>query len=175
MKVEEFEKLLAGFYEGNTDEQEEELLKEAFRTDEVPGHLLTDKRLFQSLLEQEVNVENAPAGLESKLSRLIDEKAAEEQMFFHRNKVKRNWHWIGGIAATVLLLIGIGYAIPNIGEDKCPPALQDTFSDPEAAYRALQATLIEVSTHLNKGIEQIEATRLDVLTVNREIRNEIQR
>lgn len=146
-----------------------------FRTDEVPGHLLTDKRLFQSLLEQEVNVENAPAGLESKLSRLIDEKAAEEQMFFHRNKVKRNWHWIGGIAATVLLLIGIGYAIPNIGEDKCPLALQDTFSDPEAAYRALQATLIEVSTHLNKGIEQVEATRLDVLTVNREIRNEIQR
>ena len=51
MKVEEFEKLLAGFYEGNTDEQEEELLKEAFRTDEVLGHLLTDKRLFQSLLE----------------------------------------------------------------------------------------------------------------------------
>lgn len=81
MKVEEFEKLLAGFYEGNTDEQEEELLKEAFRTDEVPGHLLTDKRLFQSLLEQEVNVENAPAGLESKLSRLIDEKATGADVF----------------------------------------------------------------------------------------------
>ena len=31
MKVEEIERLLAEFYEGNTNEQEEELLKEAFR------------------------------------------------------------------------------------------------------------------------------------------------
>ena len=36
MKVEEIERLLAEFYEGNTNEQEEELLKEAFRTEEVP-------------------------------------------------------------------------------------------------------------------------------------------
>ena len=35
MKVEEIERLLAEFYEGNTNEQEEELLKEAFRTEEV--------------------------------------------------------------------------------------------------------------------------------------------
>ena len=39
MKVEEIERLLAEFYEGNTNEQEEELLKEAFRTEEVPEHL----------------------------------------------------------------------------------------------------------------------------------------
>ena len=39
MTVEEIERLLAEFYEGNTNEQEEELLKEAFRTEEVPEHL----------------------------------------------------------------------------------------------------------------------------------------
>ena len=33
MTVEEIERLLAEFYEGNTNEQEEELLKEAFRTE----------------------------------------------------------------------------------------------------------------------------------------------
>lgn len=175
MKVEEIERLLADFYEGNTDEQEEERLKEAFRTEEVPEHLLADKKLFLGLLDQEMNVENAPAGLESKLSRLIDEKAEEEQLFFRRNKVKRNWCWAGGIAATILLLTGIGYAVSSIGEGIRPPTPQDTFSDPEAAYKALQATLIEVSTNLNKGIEQVEATQLDVSMVNLEIRNEIQR
>ena len=46
MKVEEIERLLAEFYEGNTNEQEEELLKEAFRTEEVPEHLQKDKKLF---------------------------------------------------------------------------------------------------------------------------------
>ena len=43
MKVEEIERLLAEFYEGNTNEQEEELLKEAFRTEEVPEHLQKEK------------------------------------------------------------------------------------------------------------------------------------
>ena len=92
MKVEEIERLLAEFYEGNTNEQEEELLKEAFRTEEVPEHLQKDKKLFLSFFPGEV-VDNVPAGLEDKLSRMIDEKADEEQRFFHRNKAKRNWRW----------------------------------------------------------------------------------
>ena len=160
MKVEEIERLLAEFYEGNTNEQEEELLKEAFRTEEVPEHLQKDKKLFLSFFPGEV-VDNVPAGL-------------EEQRFFHRNKAKRNWRWIGGIAATILVLVGVGYGITNMGEDMRPPTPQDTFSDPEAAYKALQATLIEVSANLNKGIEQIEETRIDVTKVNQEVRKEIQ-
>lgn len=121
MKVEEIERLLAEFYEGNTNEQEEELLKEAFRTEEVPEHLQKDKKLFLSFFPGKV-VDNVPAGL----------------------------------------------------EDMRPPTPQDTFSDPEAAYKALQATLIEVSANLNKGIEQIEETRIDVTKVNQEVRKEIQ-
>ena len=173
MTVEEIERLLAEFYEGNTNEQEEELLKEAFRTEEVPEHLQKDKKLFLSFFPGKV-VDNVPAGLEDKLSRMIDEKAEEEQRFFHRNKAKRNWRWIGGIAATILVLVGVGYGITNMGEDMRPPTPQDTFSDPEAAYKALQATLIEVSANLNKGIEQIEETRIDVTKVNQEVRKEIQ-
>lgn len=174
MKVEEIERLLAAFYEGNTNEQEEELLKEAFRTEDVPECLQKDKKLFLSFFSREV-VEDVPAGLEDKLSRMIDEKAEEEQRFFRRNKSQRNWRWIGGIAATILLLIGIGFGITNMGKDMRPPTPLDTFSDPEAAYMALQATLMEVSTNLNKGIEQVEATQMDVTKVNQEICKEIQR
>ena len=165
MTVEEIERLLAEFYEGNTNEQEEELLKEAFRTEEVPEHLQKDKKLFLSFF---------PGKVVDNVSRMIDEKAEEEQRFFHRNKAKRNWRWIGGIAATILVLVGVGYGITNMGEDMRPPTPQDTFSDPEAAYKALQATLIEVSANLNKGIEQIEETRIDVTKVNQEVRKEIQ-
>ena len=50
MKVEEIERLLAEFYEGNTNEQEEELLKEAFRTEEVPEHLQKDRSSFYRML-----------------------------------------------------------------------------------------------------------------------------
>ena len=169
MKVEEIERLLAAFYEGNTNEQEEELLKEAFRTEEVPQHLQKDRKIFLSFFCQEMVVD-VPAGLEDRLSRMIDEQAEEEQRFFHRNKSKRNWRWIGGIAATVLLLLGIGYGVTGIGRDMCPPTPQDTFSDPEAAYKVLQATLMEVSTNLNKGVEQVEETRLDLTKVNQEVK-----
>ena len=173
MKVEEIERLLAEFYEGNTSEQEEALLKEVFRTEEVPEHLQKDRKLFLSFFPGET-VEEVPAGLEDKLSRMIDGKAEEEQRFFRRNKARRNWRWIGGIAATVLLLVGMGYGITNVGEKMRPPTSRDTFSNPEDAYKVLQATLLEVSVNLNKGIEQIEETQQDVTKVNREIMKEIQ-
>ena len=173
MKVEEIERLLAAFYEGNTDEREEESLKEALRTEELPERLRKEKELFLHLFSEEA-VEAAPAGLEEKLNRLIDEKAEEEQLFFRRNKAKRNWRWVGGIAATLLLLVGMGYGITSAGEGMRPPTSRDTFSNPEDAYKALQATLLEVSVNLNKGIEQIEETQKDVTKVNREIMKEIQ-
>ena len=55
MTVEEIERLLAEFYEGNTNEQEEELLKEAFRTEEVPEHLQKDKKLFSAFSREVVD------------------------------------------------------------------------------------------------------------------------
>ena len=52
-----------------------------------------------------------PAGLGDRLSRLIDEKAEEEQRFFRPNKSRRNWRWIGSVAATILVIIGSGYGV----------------------------------------------------------------
>ena len=145
-----------------------------FDTEDMPDIPAFEEKISSEPPKVHYNTDNVPAGLEDKLSRMIDEKAEEEQRFFHRNKAKRNWRWIGGIAATILVLVGVGYGITNMGEDMRPPTPQDTFSDPEAAYKALQATLIEVSANLNKGIEQIEETRIDVTKVNQEVRKEIQ-
>ncbi|WP_291529578.1 hypothetical protein [Bacteroides sp. UBA939] len=174
MKVEEIERLLAEFYEGNTTESQEEILKDYFRTAEVPGNLHKDKEIFLSLYQDANQEVEVPAGLVDKLSLLIDKKAEEEQRFFIRNKSKRNWRWIGSIAATVLLLIGIGYGTGNLDKDICSPP-RDTFSDPEQAYRVLQATLMEVSTNLNNGLSEVEKTQLDIITVNQEVKQEIQR
>lgn len=176
MKVEEIERLLAEFYEGNTTESQEEILKDYFRHGEVPPHLQKEKELFSSLFCSPSAVDDTlPQALEGKLSRLIDEKAAEEQRFFLPNKSRRNWRWIGGIAATVFLLLGIGYSIGNFGRDMCPPTPQDTFSDPRVAYEVLQATLMEVSVNLNKGIEQVAETQEDVTRINKELIKEIKR
>ena len=110
MKVEEIERLLAEFYEGTTTESQEEVLRNYFRTTEVPGHLLKDKEIFLNLCpdaDQDIEV---PAHLEDKLNLLIDEMAEKEQHFFRPNNSKNSWRWIE-VAATILLLIGIGYGL----------------------------------------------------------------
>ena len=175
MKVEEIERLLAEFYEGNTTEGQEEALKDYFRQGEVPPHLQKEKELFLTLFASPSAIDTAPEALEEKLSRLIDEKAEEEQRFFLPNRSRRNWRWIGGIAATVFLLLGIGYSISNLGQNMRPPTPEDTFSDPRIAYEVLQATLMEVSVNLNKGIEQVTETQEDVTKINKEVIKEIKR
>ncbi|MDO4163229.1 MAG: hypothetical protein Q4D56_02410 [Bacteroides sp.] len=175
MKVEEIEKLLVKFYEGTAIESEEKWLEDAFRTGEVPEHLQADRRIVLALRGSDTEAEDVPVGLADRLNRMIDAKAEEEQRFFRRNRAKRNWRWIGGIAATVLLLIGMAYGIANFGTKACPPTPQDTFTNPEDAYRALQATLIEMSANLNAGIEQMKETQQDMAHINQEIRNEIKR
>ena len=139
------------------------------------GKWQKDKEIFLSLYQDANRDVEVPEGLGDKLSLLIDEKAEEEQRFFSPNKSKRNWRWIGSVAATILVIIGIGYGVENLGRGVCPPTPQDTFSDPEEAYQVLQATLMEVSTNLNQGIAQVKETQVDMKKVNQEIKKEIQR
>lgn len=56
MKVEEIERLLAEFYEGNTTESQEEALRDYFRTTEVPEHLQKDKEIFLSLTRVQIEM-----------------------------------------------------------------------------------------------------------------------
>ena len=89
MTVEEIERLLAEFYEGNTNEQEEELLKEAFRTEEVPEHLQKDKKLFLSFFPGKV-VDNVPAGLVEKTLFLFSLFINQPAQFIPQ--ARRNFH-----------------------------------------------------------------------------------
>lgn len=175
MKVDEIERLLAEFYEGTTTESQEEALRDYFKTTAVPEHLQKDKEFFLSLYQGADREVEVPAGLESKLSRLIDEKAEEEQRFFRPNKSRRNWRWLGSIAATLLLILSLGYGVNHLGKDVCPPTPQDTFTDPEEAYRVLQATLLEISANLNNGFNEVKESQTDMRRISQEVRNEIKR
>lgn len=170
MKVEEIEKLLIEFYEGSTTDKEETILKEYFETQEVPERLKNDQKLFMALHANcKVQV---PDNLEATLNKIIDSKAEEEKRFFRINRAKRNWKWIGGMAASLLILIGMAYSISNFAESTEKP--KDTFTDPQEAYKILQATLIEVSTDMNSGINQLTETRWEMKKINKEIKKEIQ-
>lgn len=133
MKVEEIERLLAEFLWGNTTESQEAV--EVFRTTEVPEHLQKDKEIFLSL-NQGADRDVEVRGLGDKLSRLIDERLKKNNVS-SANKSDVTGAGLGVFKQTILVIIGIGYGVENLGKDVCPPTPQDTFSDPEEAYQVL--------------------------------------
>ena len=139
MKVDEMERLLAAYYEGTTDEHEENRLKEALRTEDVPEHLESDRRLLAALEEESPQEIPVPEGLEEKLSRLIDRKDEELPHFLRPNRTRRNWRWAAGVAATFLVLMGIGWGVTTMEKKPVPPTPLARRSTPSATRRTLIA------------------------------------
>ncbi len=172
MKVDEMERLITAFYDGKTTEQEEAELKQALLTEDVPMHLLKERKLFSCYFVQADDEEcnyPIPTSLEQKLNDLLDERMKREKRSFTADWWKHNWRWIGGIAASILLVVGIAvrydYSEVVIKEHK------DTFTNPEEAYQVLKETLIEVSENLNQGIDLWCEVQQEVEENNLEIRN----
>lgn len=138
------EDLLERYYNAQTSEAEEQRLKDFFAREEVPTHLQAEKEMFLQL--------QVPEGLEERLSRKIDQWDAQEQRTL---KVHRNFRlqWIGGIAASLLLLFGAGWHLyaPR------PIARQDTCATPEEAYAHAEKALVMLSSALNKGMGKMQA------------------
>lgn len=164
MKKEEIESLLALYYEGRTDAQDEERLWQAFlKADDLPPDLEAERALFLSLHRAEGGEDRpVPEGLEARLEALINRKAAES---------RRRWLRWGAVAASLLLIVGIGW---GVAEMRRPLVPQDTFTNPEDAHRALQAILMEMSREWNAGMEQLEASQRDIVAANREMKKEFE-
>ena len=77
------------------------------------------------------------------------------------------------MAASILLLAGLGFGIAEMRQEAFVPTPQDTFTNPEDAHRALQAIFTEMSRNWNEGMKQLEASQRDIIAVNREIREEL--
>ena len=130
------ETLLERYYDAQTSETEERMLKDFFLHEEVPIHLMAEKEMFLQLQASAV-----PEGLEERLSQSIDQWGKK-----HRTL---RLQWIGSIAASLLLLFGAGWYLQE-------PTLKDTCSTPEEAYAEAQRALVIFSTAHNKGIKQMD-------------------
>lgn len=54
MKVNEIERLLTRYYDGETSETEEKELKRFFTEEDVPAHLLAEKEIFICIIVEEL-------------------------------------------------------------------------------------------------------------------------
>lgn len=140
MNTHEIKALLNRFYDGQTSEDEERALQRYFESDEVAPELLEEKNFFNQLF--------VPGGLEERLSSHIDRLARSEQTVRHAR-----FRWIAGIAASILLLIGVGI---YFGNNRSEPFYQDTYSSPEEAYPTAERAISLLAHNVNKGFKHVE-------------------
>ena len=145
------EALLERYYDAQTSETEERMLKDFFLHEEVPAHLQAEKEMFLQLQASAV-----PEGLEERLSQSIDRWGKKRRIL--------RLQWIGSIAASLLLLIGMSWYLHQ-------PQRQDTCATPEEAYVHAEKALLLFSEALNKGIRPIE----DMGKTNKSIRKQIKK
>ena len=155
------EDLLERYYDAQTSESEEQCLKDFFFNEDVPLHLQKEKEMFLQL--QAIQV---PEELEERLSEQIDQWAIQER-FVVKVSPKRRFLQIGSIAASLLVLLSMGWYIYN------PQTRQDTCTTPEEAYIHTEKALTMFAQALNKGVKQMEVIQESTDKVERNIQKQL--
>ena len=115
MNIEQIKSLLARFYEGRTTPEEERLLADFFRCEDVPEELQEDKQLF--LILTQISDQEMPADIaeeitafvnnlgQTKIQPLISEDKQRKGVIFRLKTPPKMWY---RVAATVAVLLAIG-------------------------------------------------------------------
>jgi hypothetical protein len=159
MEKMEIEQLLDKFYNGLSTPEEERFLNEYFlRENEVEERLRTDRQLFRALHDERIQV---PDAVSERLSDAIQQLVAPPP---RSPSQKQRWlYGIGSAAAVALLCAGLFF----VQREPAQPPLADTFSDPhEAAIVAGQALAL-MSSHLNRGLEQVAGAESEMAHAGR--------
>jgi hypothetical protein len=148
MNTKEIKELLDKYYEGVTSLAEERILKDYFLSADVPVELVVHKSqflYFAKVSTDELNEEE----LEKKV---FAENIKTPVIHFHsrRNRV----FYISGIAATVLLLIGLVFTFREDVVNKTK--VNGAVTDSELVFNQTRDILALVSVNFNKGMEKMQ-------------------
>ena len=174
MTIEQIKSLLARFYEGQTTPEEERLLADFFRREDVPEDLQEDKRLF--LLLAQTSDQEMPQDIaeeitafvnnlgQMKIQPLIPEDQQRKGVIFRLKTPPKMWY---RAAATVAILLAIGGGM-FIHQQRtlATDPFRDTCSTPEeAAVELLKANAMiakasqQCLTPTRNAFEQLDDTK----------------
>jgi len=147
MNLQEIEKLIEKYYEGETSLAEEKLLRDYFTSGEVPGHWKTYQEYFR-FIDEEKQKNLSDATFDDRCMELIEKETKKTPLF----DLRRPWiYWVAGVAATALILIAV-----FVKFDPLPGRIADTYDDPETAYVEARKILLYVSSKLDQGTSRLE-------------------
>lgn len=140
MDCERTELLLEKFWDCETSPEEEKKLRLFFNeTKDLPSHLLQYRELF--VYQEE---EGKLALDESFDQRILAKISGKKKIGLHNSR------WIGGIAASLLLIAGLCVLIQRQQGEA------DTYETPEQALAEVQRALSFVSKEMNQGRKIVE-------------------
>ena len=143
MSSQGIEKILVKYFEGETSLAEERKLREYFRQEDIPDHLVELREQFD-LFEKEGSIE---------LPDSFDEELFEEIKKQERGrKISRrnNIYYISGVAATILILITVFFRF-----DPFLSSRQGNNAEAELAFTQASNILYFVSDKFNKGADPL--------------------
>lgn len=165
MDANKIKSLLDLYYEGVTSPEEEKILYNYFRQNNIPEELQSEKEVFLKLYcLSENDFTEVPEGFEKKIDTLIDTLASKEK------KKTTLWKKAAGIAASIVIILSVGVFLH---QDKNERILADTYETPEEAYEETEKELLLVSLKLNKGFGQLEKAEKDMIRVNKILNEKI--
>lgn len=145
--------LLEKYYEGETDRNEEKILKSFFLSGKVPADMESDRQLFLTLHEEASLRVPDGEGFEERFFGSISGNEKTEQ------KSNRTIYLrFAAIAASFLLIAGSYFLIVHeYGIERNGLSYQEySPEDPEKAYEEAKSALLLVSSVMNKGTAELE-------------------
>jgi hypothetical protein len=156
MNSEEIKLLLERYYDGDSTNEEEQLLKDFFSRTDIPEDLYSERDIFRYYLQSSI-IPEPTSDFENRIISALDSLDQKSESL----KRRRIFGIISGIAAGMLILAGTYFFFVQKSEPR------DTYSDPEIAYAETMKILYDVSGRLNHGTKALEQIG--------ELRNETQK
>lgn len=162
MDTSEVKKLIEAFYNGETTLEEENLLYDYFKGDNIANELLDEQQIFLEMYNsEEVEV---PKDLEMKLTNLIDDLASKEENI--KTSKKRNlFVWATSIAAGIAILIFAGIHFNN-QQPSVQPTMANVSAEEQLKIEEAQKALLLLSSNFNKGVNQLSVVSTSIDKTN---------
>ncbi|MBU2650082.1 MAG: hypothetical protein KKA81_04030 [Bacteroidetes bacterium] len=146
MNSQRIEKLLERYYNGETSLQEDREIRDFFRSENIPAHLLSVKPQFDAIDQEAGDI--LP---DDSFDRIILNKIEDGNIAYIRIRKKTIIFSAIAAAATILILITIFTRF-----NPFTSTIEDTLSDPTIAYNEAKKILLYVSGNFNKGTEKLQ-------------------
>lgn len=158
MDNETLKTLIERYFDGKTTEEEERRIKDFFDSADADESLAGYAPYFSAMSGDDVYDESDAADIERRMGQKIDSWDKVEK---HTNRNARHLSikWITGIAAMMAVVFTIAYATIRENRTLTVATPQDTFDNPEDAYREAERALVTFSEAINNGLDKISVKK----------------